>query len=49
LRTRGGAHHGNLSHRRNLRKTLPIARMKIGSKIPPKVKKMKNISAHREK
>jgi hypothetical protein len=43
------AHSSNLSHRRNLRKIIQIARTKIGPKIPKKIKKMKNISAHRER
>jgi hypothetical protein len=49
LRTHVEAHPTNLSHRRNQRKTLQIARMKIGSKIPLKIKKLKNISAYRER
>jgi hypothetical protein len=49
IRTHVEAHPSNLSHRRNRRKTLQIARMKIGPKIPPKIKKMKNILAHRER
>jgi hypothetical protein len=35
----------NVSHGRNQRKTLRIARTKIGPKIPFKIRKMKNISA----
>jgi hypothetical protein len=49
LRTHVEAHPSNLFHRRNQRKTLQIARTKIGSKIPPKIKKIKNISAHKER
>jgi hypothetical protein len=49
LRTHVEAHPSNLSHGRNQRKILQITRMKIGPKIPPKIKKLKNISAHREK
>jgi hypothetical protein len=45
LRKHVEAHPSNLSHGRNRRKTLQITRMKIRSKIPPKIKKMKNISA----
>jgi hypothetical protein len=45
LRTHVEAHPNNLSHGRNRSKTLQIARMKIGPKIPPKIKKIKNISA----
>jgi hypothetical protein len=47
LRTHVEAHPSNLSHGINRRKTLEITRTKIGSKIPPKIKKIKNISAHR--
>jgi hypothetical protein len=43
------AHPSNLSHGRNQRKTLQIARTKIGPKILSKIKKIKNISAHRER
>jgi hypothetical protein len=43
------AHPSNLSHGRNQRKTLQLARTKIGPKMPPKIKKMKNISAHRKR
>jgi hypothetical protein len=49
LRTHVEAHPTNLSHERNQRKNLKIARTKIGPKIPLKIKKLKNISAHREK
>jgi hypothetical protein len=49
LSTHVEAHPINLSHRRNQRKTIQIARTKIGPKIPPKIKKIKNISAHRER
>jgi hypothetical protein len=49
LRTLVEAHPINLSHGRNRRKTLQIARTKIRPKIPPKIKKMKNISAHRKR
>jgi hypothetical protein len=45
LRTHVEAHPSNLSYGRNQRKTLQIARAKIGPKIPSKIKKMKNISA----
>jgi hypothetical protein len=49
LRTHVEAHPSNFSHGRNQRKTLQIARMKIGSKIPPKIKKLKkHISTWRE-
>jgi hypothetical protein len=44
LRTHVEAHPRNLSHRRNRSKTLQMARTKIGPKIPPKIKKIKNIS-----
>jgi hypothetical protein len=47
LRTYVESHPINLSHGRNRRKTFQIARIKIGQKIPPKIKKMINISAHR--
>jgi hypothetical protein len=40
LRAHVEAHPSNLSHGRNQRKTLQIARMKIGPKIPLKIKKM---------
>jgi hypothetical protein len=49
LRAHIEAHPSKFSHGRNQRKTLQIARMKIGPKIPPKIKKLKNISAHRER
>jgi hypothetical protein len=49
LRTHVEAYPSNLSHGRNQRKTLQIARTKIGSKIPLKIKKKKNISAHTER
>jgi hypothetical protein len=49
LRTHVEAHPSNLSRGRNRRKTLQIARMKIGPKIPSKIKKLKNISAQRER
>jgi hypothetical protein len=39
----------NHSQGRNRRKTLQIARTKIEPKIPPKIKKLKNILAHRER
>jgi hypothetical protein len=45
LTTHVEAHPSNLSHRRNQSKTLQIAKIKIGPKIHPKIKKMKNISA----
>jgi hypothetical protein len=48
LRTHVEAHPNNLSHGRNQRKILHIARTKIGPKIPLKNKKMKSISAHRK-
>jgi hypothetical protein len=48
LRTHVEAHPSNLSHGRNQRKSLQIARMKIMPKIPLKINNMKNISAHRE-
>jgi hypothetical protein len=49
LRIHVEAHPRNLSHGRNQRKTLQIARMKIWPKIPLKIKKIKNISAHRKR
>jgi hypothetical protein len=49
LRTHVEAHPSNLSHGRNQIKILQIARTKIEPKIHPKIKKMKNISAHRER
>jgi hypothetical protein len=49
LRTHVEAHLSNLSHGINRRKTLQIARTKIGTRIPPKIKKIKNISAHRKR
>jgi hypothetical protein len=49
LRTHVEAHPSNLSHGINQRKTLQITRTKIEPKIPPKIKKLKNISAHRER
>jgi hypothetical protein len=49
LRTHIEAHPSNHSHARNRRKTLQIARTKIAPKIPQKIKKLKHISAHRER
>jgi hypothetical protein len=49
LRTHVGAHPSNLSHARNQRKILQIAGTKIGPKISLKIKKLKNISAYRER
>jgi hypothetical protein len=41
LRTHVEAHPHNISNGRNQRKTLQIARIKIGPKIPLKIKKIK--------
>jgi hypothetical protein len=49
LRAHVEAHPSNLSNERNKRKTLQIPRTKIRPKIPPEIKKLKNISAYRER
>jgi hypothetical protein len=49
IETRIEAHPSNLSLVRNQRKTLQIIGTNIGPKIPSKIKKLKNISAHSER